>query len=43
VRNLHRSHFLADPNNVVMVGDTGIGKTYLAIAIARQSIKSRKK
>ena len=43
VRNLHGGHFLADHTNVIMVGGTGTGKTHLAIAIARQSIRSGKK
>jgi DNA replication protein DnaC len=43
VRNLYGGHFLADHTNVIMVGGTGTGKTHLAIAIARQSIRSGKK
>lgn len=43
VRNLLGGHFLADHTNVIMVGGTGTGKTHLAIAIARQSIRSGKK
>jgi len=43
VRNLYAGHFLADHTNVIMVGGTGTGKTHLAIAIARQSIRSGKK
>ena len=43
VRNLHGGHFLADHTNVIMVGGTGTGKTHLAIAIARQCIRSGKK
>jgi DNA replication protein DnaC len=39
VRNLHAGSFLADHTNVIMVGGTGTGKTHLAIAIARQSIR----
>ena len=40
VRNLHAGNFLADHTNVIMVGGTGTGKTHLAIAIARQCIRS---
>ena len=43
VRNLHGGHLLADHTNVIMVGGTGTGKTHLAIAIARQCIRSGKK
>jgi DNA replication protein DnaC len=40
VRRLYDGGFLADHTNVIMVGGTGTGKTHLAIAIARQSIKN---
>lgn len=43
VRNLYGGNFLADHTNVIMVGGTGTGKTHLAIAIARQSIRTGKK
>jgi DNA replication protein DnaC len=40
VRRLYDGSFLADHTNVIMVGGTGTGKTHLAIAIARQSIRN---
>ena len=40
VRHLHEGNFLADHTNVIMVGGTGSGKTHLAIAIARQSVRN---
>ena len=43
VRNLHEGNFIADYTNVIMVGGTGSGKTHLAIAIARQSIRNGRK
>jgi DNA replication protein DnaC len=43
VRNLHEGNFLSDHTNVIMVGGTGSGKTHLAIAIARQSIRNGRK
>lgn len=43
VRSLYGGNFLADHTNVIMVGGTGTGKTHLAIAIARQSIRTGKK
>lgn len=43
VRHLHEGSFLSDYTNVVMVGGTGTGKTHLAIAIARQSIRNGRK
>lgn len=43
VRHIYGGSFLADHTNVIMVGGTGTGKTHLAIAIARQSIRNGKK
>lgn len=43
VRHLHEGSFLSDYTNVIMVGGTGTGKTHLAIAIARQSIRNGRK
>lgn len=43
VRQLYDGNFLADHTNVIMVGGTGTGKTHLAIAIARQSIRCGRK
>lgn len=43
VRHLYTGGFLADYTNVIMVGGTGTGKTHLAIAIARQTIRNGRK
>lgn len=43
IRHLHEGNFLSDHTNVIMVGGTGSGKTHLAIAIARQSIRNGRK
>jgi len=43
VRHLYDGNFLSDHTNVIMVGGTGSGKTHLAIAIAKQSIRNGKK
>jgi DNA replication protein DnaC len=43
VRHLYDGNFLADHTNVIMVGGTGTGKTHLAIAIAKQSIRNGRK
>jgi len=43
IRHLHEGAFLSDHTNVIMVGGTGTGKTHLAIAIARQSIRNGRK
>jgi len=43
VRHLYNGNFLADHTNVIMVGGTGTGKTHLAIAIAKQSIRNGRK
>jgi len=43
VRNLHEGNFISDHTNVIMVGGTGSGKTHLAIAIARQSVRNGRK
>ena len=43
VRSLSEGRFLADQTNVIMVGGTGTGKTHLAIAIAKQSIRTGRK
>ena len=40
VRHLYDGNFLSDHTNVIMVGGTGTGKTHLAIAIAKQSIRN---
>ena len=40
VRSLYQGSFLVQKSNVVLVGGTGTGKTHLAVAIARQAIKS---
>ena len=43
VRHIYNGNFLADHTNVIMVGGTGTGKTHLAIAIAKQSIRNGRK
>ena len=43
VRTLYEGSFLTDKNNVILVGGTGTGKTHLAIAIARQTIRNGKR
>lgn len=43
VRHLYDGTFLVDHTNIIMVGGTGTGKTHLAIAIARQSIRNGRK
>ncbi|UFS71369.1 IS21-like element helper ATPase IstB [Geomonas sp. RF6] len=43
VRRLFEGSFLADHTNVIMVGGTGTGKTHLAIAVAKQSIRDGRK
>jgi DNA replication protein DnaC len=43
IRHLHGGNFLSDHTNAIMVGGTGTGKTHLAIAIARQSIRNGRK
>lgn len=43
VRHLYDGNFLSDHTNVIMVGGTGTGKTHLAIAIAKQSIRNGSK
>ena len=40
VRSLYQGSFLAPRSNVILVGGTGTGKTHLAVAVARQAIKS---
>jgi DNA replication protein DnaC len=43
VRSLYEGRFLSGRNNVILVGGTGTGKTHLAIAVARQTIRSGRK
>jgi DNA replication protein DnaC len=43
VRSLYEGSFLKDKSNIILVGGTGSGKTHLAIAIARQSIRNGKR
>jgi len=43
VRHLYDGNFLVDHTNIIMVGGTGSGKTHLAIAIARQTIRNGRK
>jgi DNA replication protein DnaC len=43
VRHLYDGSFLSDYTNIIMIGGTGTGKTHLAIAIAKQSIRNGRK
>jgi len=43
VKTLYEGQFLATQSNVILVGGTGTGKTHLAIAIARQMIRTGKR
>lgn len=43
VRTLYQGAFVSNHTNIIMVGGTGTGKTHLAIAIARQSVRNGKK
>jgi len=40
---LYEGRFLASQSNVILIGGTGTGKTHLAVAIARQAIRSGKR
>jgi DNA replication protein DnaC len=43
VRSLYEGRFLSGRSNIILVGGTGTGKTHLAIAMARQAIRSGSK
>ncbi len=43
VLTLYEGQFLAAQSNIILVGGTGTGKTHLAIAIARQVIRTGKR
>jgi DNA replication protein DnaC len=43
VRSLYEGRFLSGRSNIIFVGGTGTGKTHLAIAMARQAIRSGSK
>lgn len=43
IRSIHQGQFISASSNVIFVGGTGTGKSHLAIAIARQAIKSGKR
>jgi DNA replication protein DnaC len=43
IRHLHEGSFISDQTNIITVGGTGSGKSHLAIAIARQSIRNGRK
>jgi DNA replication protein DnaC len=43
VSSLYQGQFLYSNSNVIFVGGTGTGKSQLAIAIARQAIKTGKR
>ena len=43
VRTLYEGEFLATQSNIILVGGTGTGKTHLAVALARQLVRSGKR
>ena len=43
VRQLHRCEFMADANNVVLVGVPGTGKTHIATALSVQAVEHHRK
>ncbi len=43
VRSLYQGNFLSTNSNIILIGGTGTGKSHLAIAIARQTIKDGKR
>jgi DNA replication protein DnaC len=43
VRTLYEGEFLASQSNIILVGGTGTGKTHLAVALARQLVRSGKR
>ena len=43
VRQLHRSEFIEQPDNVVLIGGPGTSKTHLASALGAQAIEHGRK
>jgi DNA replication protein DnaC len=43
VRTLYEGGFLETQSNIILVGGTGTGKTHLAVALARQLVRSGKR
>lgn len=43
IRSLYQGNFLSTNSNIILIGGTGTGKSHLAIAIARQTIKDGKR
>src|SRR6187551_2100788 len=43
VRQLHRCEFMANANNVVLVGGPGTGKTHIATALGVQAVEHHRK
>ena len=43
VRTLYEGGFLETQSNIILVGGTGTGKTHLAVALARQLVRSEKR
>jgi len=43
VRTLYEGEFLTTASNIILVGGTGTGKTHLAVALARQLVRSEKR
>jgi DNA replication protein DnaC len=43
VRQLHRGEFIADADNIVLIGGPGTGKTHLATALGVQAVEHHRK
>jgi len=43
VRQLHRSEFIADADNIVLIGGPGTGKTHVATALGVQAVEHHRK
>ena len=43
VRQLHRGEFMADADNVVLIGGPGTGKTHIATALGVQAVEHHRK
>ena len=43
VRQLHRGEFMADADNIVLIGGPGTGKTHVATALGVQAVEHHRK
>src|ERR1700709_134120 len=43
VRQLHRGEFMADADNIVLIGGPGTGKTHIATALGAQAVEHHRK